>query len=90
MVIGRRGFLGGLLGTSLVAPAIIRTPGLIMPVRPPRLKWTASCVVHDIESLDIREAPNGHAYLFSYGVPIGYLTNITVELGTAHGTLVLS
>lgn len=30
----RRGFLGGLL-TALAAPAIIRTPGLLMPVRPP-------------------------------------------------------
>jgi hypothetical protein len=28
----RRGFLGGLL-VSLAAPAIIRTPGLLMPVR---------------------------------------------------------
>lgn len=28
----RRGFLGGLL--TLAAPAIIRTPGLLMPVRP--------------------------------------------------------
>lgn len=29
----RRGFLSG-LGAMLAAPAIIRTPGLIMPVRP--------------------------------------------------------
>ena len=30
MALNRRGFLGGLLA----APAIIRTPGLLMPVRP--------------------------------------------------------
>ncbi|TXH08099.1 MAG: hypothetical protein E6R03_18520 [Hyphomicrobiaceae bacterium] len=29
----RRGFLGGLLAAA-VAPAIIRTPGLIMPIKP--------------------------------------------------------
>jgi hypothetical protein len=29
----RRGFIGGLI-TALAAPAIIRTPGLLMPVRP--------------------------------------------------------
>ena len=33
VVIGRRGFLGGLLA----APAIIRTPGLLMAVKPPRM-----------------------------------------------------
>lgn len=32
-MIGRRGFLGGLLA----APAVIRTPGLLMAVRPPLL-----------------------------------------------------
>jgi hypothetical protein len=31
-MIGRRGFLGGLV-VALAAPAIIRTPGLLMPVR---------------------------------------------------------
>lgn len=30
----RRGLLGGLLGT-LMAPAIVRTPGLLMTIRPP-------------------------------------------------------
>lgn len=30
----RRGFLGGLI-TSLAAPAIIRTPGLLMPIKSP-------------------------------------------------------
>ncbi len=32
-MIPRRGFLAG-LGALLAAPAIIRTPGLLMPVRP--------------------------------------------------------
>lgn len=32
-MIQRRGFLAG-LGALLAAPAIIRTPGLLMPVRP--------------------------------------------------------
>lgn len=37
VLIRRRGFLGGLLagGVLLAAPAIIRTPGLLMPVKPP-------------------------------------------------------
>lgn len=34
----RRGFLGGLL-TTLAAPAIVRTPGLLMPVRVPLLAY---------------------------------------------------
>ena len=33
MMLARRGFLGG-LGALLAAPAIIRTPGLLMPVKP--------------------------------------------------------
>ncbi len=33
-MIGRRGFLAG-LAVALAAPAIIRTPGLLMPVKPP-------------------------------------------------------
>ena len=32
----RRGFLGA-VGAALFAPAVIRTPGLLMPVRPPIL-----------------------------------------------------
>ena len=32
MMLARRGFLGG-LGALLAAPAIIRTPGLLMPVK---------------------------------------------------------
>lgn len=32
-MISRRGMLGGLLA-GLAAPAIIRTPGLLMPIRP--------------------------------------------------------
>jgi hypothetical protein len=32
-VLDRRGFLRGLIG-ALAAPAIIRTPGLLMPVKP--------------------------------------------------------
>jgi len=35
-MIPRRGLLAG-LGALLAAPAIIRTPGLLMPVRPPPL-----------------------------------------------------
>lgn len=35
-MISRRGFLGG-LAAALAAPAIIRTPGLLMPVRPLRV-----------------------------------------------------
>ena len=34
-MIRRRGFLAG-LGVALAAPAIIRTPGLLMPVKPVR------------------------------------------------------
>jgi hypothetical protein len=34
----RRGFLGGLLALG-VAPAIIRTPGLLMPIRPERVPF---------------------------------------------------
>jgi hypothetical protein len=34
-VIGRRALFGGLI--ALAAPAIIRTPGLLMPVKPPPL-----------------------------------------------------
>lgn len=33
MTLHRRGFLGG-LAAALAAPAIITTPGLLMPVRP--------------------------------------------------------
>ena len=38
----RRGFIGG-LASRLAAPAIIRTPGLLMPVRvvPPEVNWTS-------------------------------------------------
>ena len=32
MILSRRGFLAG-LGAALAAPAVIRTPGLLMPVR---------------------------------------------------------
>ena len=34
----RRGFLGGLL-VALAAPAIVRTPGLLMPVKPVLPTW---------------------------------------------------
>jgi hypothetical protein len=37
MALSRRGFLKGLGITAAVAPAIIRTPGLLMPIRPYRL-----------------------------------------------------
>lgn len=33
MIQSRRGFLGGLAALAVAAPAIIRTPGLLMPVR---------------------------------------------------------
>jgi hypothetical protein len=36
MLLARRGLFGGALAL-LAAPAIIRTPGLLMPIRPPRL-----------------------------------------------------
>ena len=44
----RRGFLGALAAT-LCAPAIIRTPGLLMPVRPlpPASLWLAYTIVWD-------------------------------------------
>lgn len=51
-MIPRRGLMAG-LGALLAAPAIIRTPGLLMPVKPPPLAagvdWTF-----------FRDAPNVH------------------------------
>ena len=43
-MIGRRGVLGGLLASALAAPAVIRTPGLLMPVKPvrPAVWWWPS------------------------------------------------
>lgn len=38
MALSRRGLLGGLL-VALAAPAIIRTPGLLMPVTPRRIPF---------------------------------------------------
>lgn len=38
MTLLRRGFLGGLV-SLLAAPAIIRTPGVLMAVRPPMRRW---------------------------------------------------
>lgn len=38
-MIPRRGLLAG-LGALLAAPAIIRTPGLLMPVKPPPIVLT--------------------------------------------------
>lgn len=35
----RRGFLGGIIAAA-VAPAIIRTPGLIMPIKPLKAAYT--------------------------------------------------
>lgn len=44
-MIARRGLLAGLGASLLAAPAIIRTPGLLMPVKPvvvpPALCWWA-------------------------------------------------
>ena len=39
MSLSRRGFFGGVLAT-LAAPAIIRTPGLLMPVKPVLIRRT--------------------------------------------------
>lgn len=46
----RRGFLGGLIA-ALSAPAIIRTPGLLMPVR----KW----LPYDPPDVRVIYAPDG-------------------------------
>ena len=42
MHLTRRGVLGGLLASALAAPAVIRTPGLLMPVKraPETFTWS--------------------------------------------------
>ena len=47
MALSRRGLLGGMLA-ALAAPAIIRTPGLLMPVRPlVRGHWSGEFLTSD-------------------------------------------
>lgn len=50
----RRGFLGGMLA-ALAAPAIIRTPGLLMPVKP---VWTYKeyALGYSIERVAVEDA----------------------------------
>jgi len=42
----RRGFLG-----ALFAPAVIRTPGLLMPVRPPLVTVAASSIYAELSAI---------------------------------------
>ena len=43
MTLSRRAMFGGLIG--LAAPAIIRTPGLLMAVKPERIIWVTPVTV---------------------------------------------
>ena len=50
----RRGFLGGLIGSLIAAPAVIRTPGLLMPIKPyPEIGWLPYDNALNAESLEI-------------------------------------
>jgi len=55
-MLNRRGFLGGLLA----APAIIRTPGLLMPVKAPLL----AAIPAEFAVVSLPPAANGEFYHF--------------------------
>jgi hypothetical protein len=50
----RRGFMGGLIGSLIAAHAVIRTPGLLMPIKPyPEIGWLPYDNALNAESLEI-------------------------------------
>ncbi len=53
--LSRRGFLSGIIA-ACAAPAIIRTPGLIMPIKPALVAQTTSLL------LVANQAPDGRFY----------------------------
>lgn len=77
-MISRRSILTGLLST-LAAPAIIRTPGLLMPVKPaPRMLTLAEYAMRMGPSWDkmIEEISKANADLIIYGTGM-VETNLT-------------
>jgi hypothetical protein len=59
-MIQRRGFLAG-IGAFLAAPAIIRTPGLLMPVKPP-VVIASSLTMTEIVEITMRNRLEQLAY----------------------------
>ena len=51
-MLSRRGFLGGIAATALARPAVIRTPGLLMPVSVRATsRVTAEAILSDINAM---------------------------------------
>jgi hypothetical protein len=67
----RRFFLTG-LGLAVAAPAIIRTPGLLMPIKPlsdlnlaseSAIRWFGTSRIGDTEFTLVRRVPDGATFL---------------------------
>lgn len=93
-MIERRGLIGGLAGL-LVTSAIIRTPGLLMPIKVQRLKMSyeaqAICRMLKIDPSGVREMP-GTLYLSASAYSqaanaTGHLFSRTVAEPTMKGFL---
>ena len=69
MTPSRRTLLGGLLAT-LAAPAIIRTPGLLMPVRVVRPKTSAQVQFFSQLQGLLAEFPLGYQYRLPQGIRV--------------------
>lgn len=69
MNLSRRGFLGSIIAAA-VAPAIIRTPGLIMPIKPGLVMARHALEVTPLVAGII---PAGSTMLIEYAAPVWVL-----------------
>lgn len=93
MIASRRGFLGGLLASAVAAPAVIRLPGLLMPVKAaPRLKTQILVVYRLPDNYKRHLYFNGESYMdidpsnrreVAVGPGFGPIPDGWVEVGTA-------
>lgn len=83
----RRGFLTSLLAAA-VAPAIIRTPGLLMPIKPKLVQYDLSNIYRitiDLASIKDRhimlraDAYAGRPIVTMRGVPIRLAEKLTID-----------
>lgn len=95
MMINRRGLLGGLI-TALSAPAIIRTPGILMPVKPaPQFEYVTYEIGYFLErdgtpmalTSELRDAMNRGLALSMMQTKLNIQASVLFRVGDdCHGT----